>query len=218
MEEDKAGMKGTLKIGLTGGIGSGKSLVLEFLRREGVPVLQSDQVGHSLLRKRKFSRLLSKAFGEGLLDSHGLVDRRKLAAAVFPDPRKRKKLNRLMHPAIRTTILQWIRRESARKPRPRLVVVEVPLLFEGGFYRKFDGVLCVSSPSGLRRRRLLKRGWGLAEIRAREGAQWPQGRKDREADWVILNCGNQKELRYRVGEWLRQVCFFNGSIDAGKGM
>jgi dephospho-CoA kinase len=201
-------MKRTLKIGLTGGIGSGKSLVLRLLQEEGVPVLQSDRVGHSLLREKKFSRLLSKSFGKELLDSRGFIDRKKLAAAVFQDARKRKTLNRLMHPAIRATILRWVRRESLRKPGPKLVVVEVPLLFEGGFHRKFDGVLSVSSPRILRRQRLLKRGWNPAEILAREGAQWPQERKDRKADWVILNSGNQKELKYRVCEWLQQVGFF----------
>ena len=198
-------MKRPLKIGLTGGIGSGKSLVLELLRREGVPVLQTDHLGHQLLGEKTFSSSVARKFGKGVLDAQGTIDRKKLGRIVFRQPALRLELNRLLHPEIRRRVKQWVDAQG-RKTRPApLVVVEVPLLFEYGFNRFFDGVLCVSAPVVLRRKRLLKRGWTLGDIRRREGSQWTQARKSREADWVIFNQGSRKELKYAVQHWLALI-------------
>ena len=198
-------MKRPLKIGLTGGIGSGKSLVLELLRLEKVPVLQTDQLGHQLLGEKIFARSVARKFGKGVLDGKGTIDRKKLGEIVFRQPARRLELNRLLHPEIRRRVQQWVEAQG-RKTRPAtFVVVEVPLLFEYGFNRFFDRVLCVSAPPALRRKRLLKRGWTLGDIRRREGSQWTQARKNREADWVIFNQGSRKELKYAVQRWLLLV-------------
>lgn len=109
-----------------------------------------------------------------------------------------------MHPAIRKKVADWVKIQSKTLPGSSVLVVEVPLIFERGYYRAFDGVISVSSPKALRRKRLLKRGWSLAEIHRREKSQWSQTRKNRKADWVIFNQRSQKDLKYAVGQWFDQ--------------
>jgi len=196
-------MKRTLKIGLTGGIGSGKSLVLKMLARRGVPVLQTDILGHELLKKEIFAHKLILKFGKSILDKRGLVDRSRLARLVFSDPAKRSQLNKLSHPLIRQEVAQWIKSQE-KKGQP-IVVVEVPLLFERGYFRSFDRVLSVSAPLSVRRKRLLKRGWNYKEILRREKSQWPQKRKNEAADWVIINQGTPKDLKCSVNQWLMKL-------------
>src|SRR5258708_28121523 len=91
----------TLRIGLTGGMGSGKSQVLKFLKEKGVPVVQTDLLGHQLLRDKKFLGPLLKLFGEDVLGENGMIDRGRMADQVFAHPRKRIRVNQLLHPAIR---------------------------------------------------------------------------------------------------------------------
>lgn len=191
-----------LKIGLTGGIGAGKSSVLALLARKGVPVLQTDRLGHELLREGSFIRLLRHHLGPGILDPKGGVDRKKLGRSIFNDVRRREKLNRLLHPEIRKRVATWVARKGRSRPMPSLVVVEVPLLFERGFYRFFDKTISVSAPKKLRHGRLKKRGWGQEEISQRERSQWSQGRKDQMADWVIRNEKGLDKLKESVVQWL----------------
>jgi len=197
---------GPFKIGLTGGIGAGKSLVLSMLSKHGVPILQSDLLGHELLRSKKIVFLLVKKIGKSILDRRGRIDRQKLGNEIFQDPRKRKILNRILHPLIRQAVTKWVLAQQ-RRGFP-LVVVEVPLLFEGGFYRWFDGVLSVSASRSIRRKRLLRRGWNLSEILKRERSQWTQTRKDHMSDWVILNQGSQKDLKKNVKAWIQKIQLF----------
>lgn len=198
-------MKRPLKIGLTGGMGAGKSLVLEWLRRERIPILQTDHLGHQLLDEKIFSLSVARKFGKEVLGSKGTIDRKKLGQIVFRQPAKRLELNRLLHPEIRKRVRQWVGAQDGKARPAPLTVVEVPLLFEYGFNRFFDGVLCVSAPLALRRKRLLKRGWTLADIRQRERSQWTQAQKNRQADWVIFNRGSRKELKYAVQRWLALI-------------
>jgi dephospho-CoA kinase len=198
-------MKRPIKIGLTGGIGAGKSLVLEFLAEKGVPILQTDVLGHQLLREKNFSKKIVRQFGEDVTGKKGEIDRKKLGRVIFQDPAKRQQLNRLMHPEIRKRVRKWVQDQRGKKQPYPLVVVEVPLLFERGFNHFFDGVLCVSAPLSLRRKRLLKRGLRLAEIKKREIAQWTQSQKDKKADWVIFNQARIIDLKYAVKEWLEKI-------------
>ena len=192
-----------LKIGLTGGIGAGKSLVLQLLKNKGIPVLQTDVLGHVLLERKDLKSRLIRYFGKTILGPRNKIDRTKLGREVFQDPRKQKRINAITHPAIRREVLKWIGKKG--KKGSSLVVVEVPLIFERGFYRSFDGVLSVSAPRELRRKRLLKRGWSPKEIRKREGSQWSQSRKDRMADWVIVNTKDRETLQYSVERWLAEI-------------
>jgi dephospho-CoA kinase len=188
-------------VGLTGGMGAGKSEVLRVLEKMGVPVLQADQVGHALLQERGFSKVLAAKFGTGILNAEGLVDRKKLGAIVFRQAGKRRTLNQLLHPVIRQKIKRW----AAKRRSARLVVVEIPLLFEGKGYPYLDGVLSVSASSAARNRRLLTRGWDKMEIRRREKGQWTQTRKDRKAHWIIRNNGSLRELQRNVKAWVENI-------------
>lgn len=211
-------MKRPFRIGLTGGIGSGKSLVLECLKRKGIPVLQTDHLGHQLLKESGVRKALAREFGKGILSLRGPIDRKKLARLVFQDPSKLKRLNAVLHPAIRKRVAEWVRHQARKPSPPERVVVEVPLLFEGGYYRSFDGALCVSAPSALRHQRLIRRGWSRGEIHRREKTQWPQARKNRMADWVIFNRGTRKELEYAVDRWLQKVGVVGNGYSAEGGV
>ena len=196
-------VKKFLKIGLTGGIGSGKSTVLKLLAKKGVPVLQTDFIGHELLKKKSIKKKLIQRFGREILGPGGGINRQKLAKAVFSDALSQRWLNELLHPVIRKTVSRWIIRQQ--KGSCSLAVVEVPLLFERGYNRSFDGVLSVSAPRAVRRKRLLNRGWDLREIQRREKSQWTPGQKDKKADWVIFNRRGLKALRYAVSRWLQKI-------------
>jgi dephospho-CoA kinase len=196
--------KSPLKIGLTGGIGAGKSLALKALQEKKIPVLQTDLLSHLLLHDRKIKARLVKAFGKDILDADIVIDRKKLAQAAFQSDRGQKMLNEIMHPAVRQGVARWVKQQARRKAVPRLVVVEVPLLFERGFYRFFEGTISVSADAQSRRKRLNQRGWSLSEIRRREALQWSQERKNKKADWVIYNQSSQKDLKYVLYKWAAQ--------------
>jgi dephospho-CoA kinase len=196
--------KSPLKIGLTGGIGAGKSLALKTLQEKKIPIFQTDLLSHLLLHDGKIKGRLVKAFGRGILDEDVVIDRKKLAQAAFKSARGQKILNGIMHPAVRQGVARWIKQQARQKPVPRMVVVEVPLLFERGFYRFFGGTISVSAGAQLRRKRLNQRGWNLSEIRRREALQWSQERKDKKADWVIYNQRSEKDLKCSLFDWAAQ--------------
>jgi dephospho-CoA kinase len=196
--------KSPLKIGLTGGIGAGKSLALKTLQEKKIPIFQTDLLSHLLLHDGKIKGRLVKAFGRGILDEDVVIDRKKLAQAAFKSARGQKILNGIMHPAVRQGVARWIKQQARQKPVPRMVVVEVPLLFERGFYRFFGGTISVSAGAQLRRKRLNQRGWNLSEIRRREALQWSQERKDKKEDWVIYNQRSEKDLKCSLFDWAAQ--------------
>lgn len=201
----KRALRHPVRIGLTGGVGSGKSRVLTILAKKGIPTLRTDRVGHSLLRRPSVQRRLGQLFGKAIILPGGGVDRKEIGRRVFQDRRKRRGLNILLHPLIRQEVSNWVRRRSRRRPVPSLLVVEVPLLFEGGYYRWFDGTVSVSAPLKVRRKRLVDRGWSLLEMKRRESAQWTQREKDLAADKVIYNRGSLNDLEWSVEDWLRKL-------------
>ena len=139
-----------LRIGLTGGIGAGKSLALGEFRRAGAATISLDEITHDLSRSGSAGwRRVRAAFGPGVLDRRGEIDRPKLAAMIFSNPAKRRRLEAAMHPLI---LREMERRMAAAKAGP--LVVDVPLLFEAGLERRFDLTMLVTAPAGLRTRRL----------------------------------------------------------------
>lgn len=201
--------RGCRVIGLTGAPGAGKSEALKYLKTLGVPTLQTDKLGHRLLEEKPFRNRLVALFGRGILDKKGAVDRVRLAGVAFKDRRKQKRLNALTHPEILRRVELWAGNLSRGPRPPRLVVVEIPLIFEGGYYRWFDGVLCLSARTRRRLLRLIRRGWSAPEARRREKLQWPAKKKEAMSDWVVRNNGSFQELRRFLREWL-------GSLDGGK--
>jgi dephospho-CoA kinase len=157
-----------------------------------------------LLHDRKIKGRLVKAFGKDILDEDVVIHRKKLAQAAFKSARGQRILNGIMHPAVRQGVARWMKQQARQKPVPRVLVVEVPLLFERGFYRFFVGTISVSAGAQLRRKRLKQRGWNLSEIRRREALQWSQERKDQKADWVIYNNGSENDLKCTLFDWAAQ--------------
>ena len=190
-----------LRIGLTGGIGSGKSTVLNIFREMGIHVLQADHVARILLEKTVVKKKILNHFGKNIFDKDGRVIRSELAAAAFKNRKQQKLLNQILHSMVRKKISSWILNPERRRSSIPVVVIEVPLLFERGYYRFFDAVLSVSASQNIRQRRLLKRGWEKQEIIRRERLQWPQGRKNGMANWVIFNNGSEERLRNTVEKW-----------------
>jgi dephospho-CoA kinase len=195
-------MKRLLKIAITGVSGSGKSLALEYLSEIGIPVLQTDRIGHQLLENNIFKKKIIKHFGKSVLGGNDKINRRYLALRVFNDPREQKKLNGLLHREIRKKVSEWVDHQAQIPASPPIVIVEVPLVFEGGYYRWFDGVLCVSASKQLREQRLLDRGWSSSEIFRRARAQWPQVQKIKMANWVISNQSTRKKMKINIRRWV----------------
>lgn len=186
-------------IGVTGGVGTGKSTVAGMFRRLGAVVLDADALAHQAMEpKRPAWRRIVKAFGKTVLNEDETVDRRRLAAVVFRDERKRRALERIIHPQV----LRAIRRELHRLRRSgnaRAVVLDVPLLLEAGAQGLVDALVVVTAPPGIQRGRLRATyGWRDEEITARMKAQWDLSAKAALADYVVDNAGGVGATRTQV--------------------
>jgi dephospho-CoA kinase len=185
-------------VALTGGIACGKSEVAGILRERGVPVLDTDAVGHQLLvpGHAAFEQVLS-VFGHGILDDEGAIDRRKLGALVFADGEARDRLNAILHPAIYYETFAWLAEQLATH---RHAVAMVPLLFETGADKRFEKVIAVAADEDIMMRRMRMRGWTDDEARARMKAQMSPREKVRRADVVIWNNEDLPSLKARALE------------------
>ena len=191
-------------IGLTGGMACGKSEVGRLLAREGAAVLDTDAVAHALQKPgRPVFRAIVRRFGRGILNRRGGLDRRRLAQRVFADPRERRALEAIVHPAVIAFMHRWLRAE-ARRGRPSVVIV--PLLYEAGLTQEWDAVVCVTAPKTRVLARLKARGLTAAESRARLAAQMPPAEKAKRADYVVRNNGSLDDLAKRVRAlWKRMM-------------
>ena len=195
----------TRVVGLTGGIGSGKSTVSRMLVELGAVVIDADAIVHELQAPgTPLVREIAAAFGPQLLDAAGALDREALARLVFADPAARRRLTDLVHPP---TVAEMARRLArAREAGAPLVVLDVPLLLEGrragsGSAAAFglDGVIVVWVPEEVAVARASARdGAGPADVRARLHAQLPLDEKRALADYVIDNSGTLEETRRQV--------------------
>ncbi|OGR56871.1 MAG: dephospho-CoA kinase [Elusimicrobia bacterium GWA2_69_24] len=186
-----------LRIGLTGGIGSGKSAALEAFGRAGADTVSLDAAAHELSRRGgPIHRAVRRVFGPRFFTRDGELDRRALGAHVFSRPAARRRLEAVTHPLIRREL-----RRRLELCRARVAVVDVPLLFEGGLQARFDLSVVVSAPLPLRLRRVMRRdGLDAPAVRRRVAAQLPLERKEALADIVIRNDGSLDRLRRRVRE------------------
>jgi len=197
----------TRVIGLTGGIGTGKSTVARMFASLGAVVIDADAIVHRL--QSAGSPVLAEiaaAFGAELLDSNGALDRARLADLVFRDPAARQRLNELIHPKVGAEMMREM--EAARRAGAPLVVLDIPLLFEGrrsgrGQAAKlpFDATVLVYCPEALQIERTVARdGCTRAEAENRVAAQLPIEEKRALADFVIDNSGSPAETERQVRE------------------
>ncbi len=193
-------------IGLTGGVGTGKSTVAGMLKRRGAVVLDADRIAHDAIRPgRPAWRDVVRAFGPAVLRADRTVNRRCLAAVVFADPAKRRRLERIIHPRVMRTIRGELAR-LRRGGRTQAVVLDVPLLVEVGARRLADALVVVTASKATQRRRLAKKhGWSRREVDARSKAQWDLAAKVALADHVVDNSGSVQRTRTQVERLWNQL-------------
>jgi dephospho-CoA kinase len=189
-------------IGLTGGVGTGKTTVARMFRREGAAVIDADKVARAMVRPGSPAiRKIARQFDRGVVTPRGTLDRRRLGELVFGDSRLRKRLERILHPLILKDI-----REKARDSRKALVVIDAPLLFETGLEKSVDAVVVVrTSPRTQVRRAMARTGLSRGEILSRIAAQLPLKDKVRSADFVIDNNGTLQQTEKQVKVIRRSV-------------
>jgi dephospho-CoA kinase len=170
-------------LGLTGGIGMGKSTAAAMLRRMGVPVHDADATVHRLMDAGGAAVFAIEAAFPGTT-RQGAVDRSELGRRVFSDPSALRRLEAIVHPLVRNAERDFLKRQ--RRRHMRLVVLDIPLLFETGGQRRCDRVAVVSCPAFLQAQRVLRRpGQSLARLAAIRAQQMPDADKRRRADFVI---------------------------------
>ncbi len=193
------------RIGLTGNIASGKSTVARVWQRLGAPVIDADVLARRAVEPGSPGlRRIAEEFGPGVLDETGALDRAAMRDIVFRDPAARARLEAIVHPEVgRLREEEEARLEAAGE---RIVVHDIPLLFEAGLEERFDAVVLVDASEVVRLERLV-RDRGLAEDEARRmiDAQMPASLKRGRADYVIENDGTIEELERKAEEVWREL-------------
>lgn len=187
-----------MRIGLTGGIASGKSTVAAMLRELGATVIDSDQLAREVVRPGTPGLTqVVMAFGPGILTPDGAMDRTKVGAIVFADPDQRRRLEGIVWPLVREAS-----DALAAAAGPGAVVIhDIPLLVESGQQARFDAVLVVDVPAETQVARMVSdRGWTEEDARARIAAQASREQRLAAATHVIENTGTLEDLRHRVTE------------------
>jgi dephospho-CoA kinase len=175
-------------LGLTGGIGMGKSIAARFLHERGAPIVDSDELARQLVEPGQPALSeIQAAFGKNMVARDGQLRRNELARVVFADGAARKRLETILHPRIRERWLAQI--ETWRRENRALAVVVIPLLFETQAESDFDKIICVACSAATQRQRLLSRGWTAEQIQQRLAAQWPIEQKIARANFVVWTEG-----------------------------
>ena len=175
-----------LQVGITGGIGSGKSLVCRIFKCLGVPAYDADSQAKKLISNDPLLiEQIKKEFGNATYFKDGSLNRSSLAEATFGHPKKLEKLNSLVHPRVANDYSQWVQTQKDHA----YVIREAALLYEAGSYTSVDKMIVVSSPKVLRIKRVLARDPQRTEegIKAIMNSQWPEEEKLRRADFIIYN-------------------------------
>jgi dephospho-CoA kinase len=191
-----------LFVGLTGGLGSGKSEALAACERLGAATLSSDAVVHDLLGTKEMHDLLRERWGDRVV-AEDEVDRAAVASIVFERPQELAWLESELFPRVGLRTAAWRAELERRDPPPEIAVVEVPLLFEAGREGFFDATIAVVTDEALREERAAAR--GHEGVTGREGRQLTQEEKAARADFVVRNDGSLAELEATVGAVLDQL-------------
>ncbi len=183
-----SGVNKPIKIGLTGGVGSGKTVVGEIFRVLGVPVYNSDQRAREITNeKTELIKNIKTHFGDHLYNEHNELNRKEMREIVFNDPEKLKLLNSFIHPEVQKDFNDWYKSIQAE-----YIIKESAIIFESGIDKTLDQIICVFCPDSIRLKRLMKRD-NISEKSALEiiNNQWPQEKKMELSDYVIFNDENQ---------------------------
>ena len=204
-----------LTIGLTGGIGSGKSVVADLLREQGATIIDADRLGHEAYTPNSEAwRQVVAAFGEGILTAEGEIDRRKLGGIVFSDPAQLERLNGIMHPLMAGMVQQ--RKVQLSEASVAVAVVEAAVLFEAGWETLVDEVWTTVAPDDVVIERLRQRnGLSAQEASKRINSQMSSEDRIRRSDVVIENASDLGALQRRIKAlWETRV---KGKVNQGNG-
>ena len=199
-------------IGLTGGIGTGKSTVSQILRKKKFPVIDLDTISHEVIKIPKVIEKIVENFGKEVLENSGnfenknnaiQISREKLGKIIFENKEKRLLLNSIMHPEILHTMREQI---SKYKKNNKIIFVEIQLLFEVQWEKEFDYILLISAKKNTQIRRILERD-NRSENDALNiiNSQMPLDEKKKRSDFVIENDGNIEELKEKIDKFLEYL-------------
>ena len=190
------------KVGLTGGIGSGKTTVSNFLLNYGIPVYNSDSQGKTLMNTNlELKNDIVSIFGESVYDN-GILNTNLLSSIVFNDPKKIEKLNNLVHPKVSEDFNQWIEKNN-NKP---IIVKEAAILIESGAYLNMDKIILIVSDKSTRINRVSKRDDSdLESIEKRINLQLTDDEKIKYADYIIKNNSSLEYLKLEVIKVLNKI-------------
>ena len=190
-----------IKLGLTGSIGMGKSTTAQIFADKGVPVYDADATVHQLYQSEAVP-LIAEAFPEAVID--GRIDRKILSASVLGKPEQLKKLETIVHPLVHAKEQQFLRDAEAKGAR--LVVLDIPLLFETGGTGRVDKILVVSAPYEIQRQRVLKRE-NMTEEKFQSilARQMPDAEKRTKADFIVDTGQDKNFARQQVSEILEKL-------------
>ena len=194
----------TMVIGVTGGLGSGKTSVCRLFEAHGARVIEADRTGREVAEDPEVLEALIFAFGEDIVDDSGRLNRRRLGQRAFADTASNERLNRIVWPPLLRKLRADV--EAALREQPdRPVVVDAALLVEWGDLNWLDALVVVTAPEQVRKARMMGRmGLSEEEVEARMQAQLPEEEKVRQADYVIVNDGTEEDLKARASEvWAR---------------
>jgi dephospho-CoA kinase len=195
----------TRVIGLTGGIGSGKSTVSRFLAELGAVIIDADKIGHEIYRQDTDTwRQLVKTFGSGILVPDNTIDRKKLGAIVFGDKQELQRLNAIIHPQITQEIKKRI--EECRRRAVKVIVLDAPVLLEANAKNLVDEIWVVVADDGnVIKRAAARTGLTEQQIRDRVHSQLSNTERTKNARVVISNDGNTEDLRGKIRELWEQI-------------
>jgi len=189
-------------VGLTGGLGAGKSTALAALERLGAAVLSTDEVVRELYEGDEVRAAVVGRWGDEVAPG-GRVDRDAIASRAFAEPGEREWLERLIWPLVGARVAGWIVETRDRRPAPRAAVVETPLLFEAGMDGAYDATIAVIADEDVRRERAAGRGHVL--VAERTARQLTQEEKARRATFVVVNDGTLADLEQELSTVLAKL-------------
>ena len=186
-----------ITMGLTGGIGAGKSEASDHLKRLGIPVLDTDVVARELVYPGQPALAeIVAAFGSGILDFQGHLDRTRLGLRVFEDSAALRRLEAILHPRIYDGWTAWTREQALHDHR--LCAVVIPLLYEKGYESHFQVTMALGCTPQTQRQRLHQRQWSDRVIDQRLAAQWPMSEKLQRADYCLWSEGQRDILHQQI--------------------
>jgi dephospho-CoA kinase len=189
-------------VGLTGGIGAGKSTALAALERLGAAVLSTDRVVHDLYESAEVRDAVVARWGPEVAPG-GAVERSAVAARAFATPEERAWLEGLLWPRVGARVYEWKTEQERREPPPRALVVETPLLFEADMHGMYDATIAVVAPEELRAQRAADR--GHHSVDERTARQLPQEEKARRATFAVSNDGSEGDLEEKLAAVLDEL-------------